>query len=471
MARRKKDKMQELMDSDNGIIKALRDEKWIYNPKVYAQVAGDFSLLHQRVLLGVLDKLQDRIALSVTEHNNSTGEQWLPLFSDDELNENIDFEIDPRELGIGHEHYKELAQALKDLVSMRIGYPQKKGNKWVYVFAPLFSRLEMPMTESGWRTGKIRVKMDKENVNDFFSMERGYTDHVAKIAQIAKKQRTPRLYIYLSTFRYKGKEKVKYPDLTEFLGIDDETYVQKHKSDNPAVRPTDNPFHKFSKVKKLILEPSREEMDKLSRERKIDFSFTYKPLYEGGRKKGNPTHIEFVIVLGDLGQEREHDRERHNKIQQLLLSLTKWCADLNGFELTELCNAVNDLWLDDFLQYAYKDMRKQVEQKQPDNVARYAMTLLNDFVRKHREDDVRRAIAEKRNQWNTCFAEIRKAIPDITGIATLETYSFENSTLHLSCSRQVYDAIERNAEKVRPFIVKYFGQKFNIQYRLRKELT
>ena len=50
MAKKNKDdKMQALIKSDNAIIRELRDQKWIYNPKVFAQVAGDFSLMHQRV--------------------------------------------------------------------------------------------------------------------------------------------------------------------------------------------------------------------------------------------------------------------------------------------------------------------------------------------------------------------------------------------------------------------------------------
>ena len=275
MAKKNKDdKMQALIKSDNAIIRELRDQKWIYNPKVFAQVAGDFSLMHQRVLLGVLEKLQDRIAYSASEHQKNQ-QLWLPLFSPDEMNTSVDFEIDPRDIGVTPGHYPELAQALSDLIGLKMGWPKRKGNKTVYQFVSFFSRLEMPMTESGWRTGKIRVKMDKENVNDFLSMERGYTDHIAKIAQFSKKQRTPRLYIYLSTFKYKKRDEVEYPELCEFLGIDDDSYVESHKAENPNVKPTDNPFHKFSKVKKLILDPSKQEMDKFSAEKKIDFTFTY----------------------------------------------------------------------------------------------------------------------------------------------------------------------------------------------------
>ena len=123
MAKKNKDdKMQALIKSDNAIIRELRDQKWIYNPKVFAQVAGDFSLMHQRVLLGVLEKLQDRIAYSASEHQKNQ-QLWLPLFSPDEMNTSVDFEIDPRDIGVTPGHYPELAQALSDLIGLKMGWP------------------------------------------------------------------------------------------------------------------------------------------------------------------------------------------------------------------------------------------------------------------------------------------------------------------------------------------------------------
>lgn len=450
---KKTDKMQQLIKSDNSIIRELRDQKWIYNPKVYAQVAGDFSLMHQRVLMGVLEKLQDRIAYSASEHQKNQ-QLWLPLFAPEEMNTSVDFEIEARDLGVTPGHYPELAQALGDLVSMKIGYPKKKGNKTVYVFASLFSRIEMPTSDNGWRTGKIRVKMDKENVNDFLSMDRGYTDHIARIAQFSKKQRTPRIYIYLSTFKYKGRNEVEYPELCEFLGIDDATYVATHKADKPDVKPTDNPFHKFSKVKKLILDPSKAEMDAFSADRKIDFSFTYEPLYKDGRKKGNPTHIEFVIVPGALGIEREQERKRHNQIQALINALTRQWSDLHAYDLLEVAKDVADDWLDDFCNYAYDDVRRQVEKTQPDHVAEYVLTLLQTWV-KNKTNEARRLEVERKRQydlfvqqqaesrWRSLMQELGAQTPLRARQINIERYDEETHTLTIALAgKDIYDQIE-----------------------------
>lgn len=455
---KKTDKMQQLIKSDNSIIRELRDQKWIYNPKVYAQVAGDFSLMHQRVLMGVLEKLQDRIAYSASEHQKNQ-QLWLPLFAPEEMNTSVDFEIEARDLGVTPGHYPELAQALGDLVSMKIGYPKKKGNKTVYVFASLFSRIEMPTSDNGWRTGKIRVKMDKENVNDFLSMDRGYTDHIARIAQFSKKQRTPRIYIYLSTFKYKGRNEVEYPELCEFLGIDDATYVATHKAEKPDVKPTDNPFHKFSKVKKLILDPSKAEMDAFSADRKIDFSFTYEPLYKDGRKKGNPTHIEFVIVPGALGIERLQERKRHNQIQALINAFTRQWPDLAAYDLLEVSKDVQDDWLDDFCNYAYDDVRRQVEKTQPDNVPEYVLTLLRTWI-KNKTNEARRLEVERKRQhdmfvqqkaeslWRSLMQELAAQTPLRARQINLESYDDTTKTLTVALAgKDIFDQLEPTTDE------------------------
>ena len=397
--KRVKKTMPQLMKSDNAIIKDLRDQQWLYNPRVFAQVSGDFSTMHQRVLLGVLDHLQDRIIKSADAHK--PGEQlWLPLFAEEEMNTNLEFEIDAKDLGVTPGHYPELVNALEDLLTLRMGYLRKietkSGTKTEYTFANLFSRITMVTNEStGLRTGKIRIKMDKENVNDFLSMDKGYTDHVAKIGQMAKKQRTPRIYIYLSTFRESGRKEVDYPQFCEFLGIDDQSYLLTHD----GAKPQDNPFHKYSKVKSLILEPSRLEMDQLSKDSKIDFSFTYEPLRKDGRLKGNPSHIEFTLVPGPLGIERAWRKQRHNQEQSLIMSLTTKYTDLKPYEMVELLKEVQDEWFEDFKDYAYDGVERAVEKKQPDHVAEYIVTLLSTWIKDKQLEDERKRI-EQEKQYN-----------------------------------------------------------------------
>ena len=62
-----KDKRLSLLESSNVIFADLRESKWLYNPLVYSQISGDFTLMQQRILLGIVEKLQQRIIDSVAE--------------------------------------------------------------------------------------------------------------------------------------------------------------------------------------------------------------------------------------------------------------------------------------------------------------------------------------------------------------------------------------------------------------------
>jgi hypothetical protein len=57
-----------------------------------------------------------------------------------------------------------------------------------------------------------------------------------------------------------------------------------------------------------------------------------------------------------------------------------WCRDFNTFDLRELVARVEDAELQSFIDYCYNDVRKAVERKQPDNVAAYAMTMMERYV-------------------------------------------------------------------------------------------
>ena len=95
---------------ENSIIQDFRRSDWLYNPVVYTQISGDFTLMQQRVFIGVVEKLQDRILDSINEQKRT--KQWPTLFSKEEMGENIDLRIDARLLGVPPERYPELKQAL-----------------------------------------------------------------------------------------------------------------------------------------------------------------------------------------------------------------------------------------------------------------------------------------------------------------------------------------------------------------------
>ena len=391
MAKKKKKEEQEQQET------SLLPKEWLYNPVVYSQMSGDFTLLQQRIFAGILEEMQDKILRSI--NNKEEGQMFPSLFSDDEMmGDATTLEISPRKFGITPEHYDYLDEALKDLSNIRIGYPKAYKDKLNYVVAPLFARLEIPMGANR-RTGKVRVVMLNENIRDYFSMDKGYTEYLPRVTQIAKKVRTPRIYIFLTTFKDLGHKEVAYEDFCKFLGIDDETaradrlnkinqqlkdkeITQKEANERlEAMTKWENPFRKWNKVKSQILDPAKEELDAFSLDKEIDITFEYEPLYKGDKKRGNPSHILFKIIKRELALEHDEEKRIGRQRHAWVRIMCDWCKDLKPFDMRELIAGVGNEDLDAFTDYCYREVRQAVERKQPDNVAAYATAMMEKYIK------------------------------------------------------------------------------------------
>ena len=502
------------LKSENSIIQEFRRSDWLYNPVVYTQISGDFTLMQQRVFIGVIERLQDRILDSINEQKRT--KQWPALFSPEEMGENIDLRIDARSLGVPPERYPELKTALEQLMGMKFGYVKHRGKTTTYEMGVLFHYISMdvpdelvkrngemvPRTRS---TGKIRIKMDKDNVNNFLSMAGGYTMHIARIAQICKKKRTPRIYIFLSFYRDSSQGKAfDYKEFCSFLGIDDDSYVancidrlsKQLKNDEitksefaeqrAAIKETDNPFHKYNKVRSLVLEPSKKELDELCQTGQVDFTFTYEPVYENNRKKGNPDKILFHIEKGRMGLERDMVVKQHNQQQFLMEKLSERYEGLTIYNLMPTVRRVKNEWFDEFRDFCLKELPTLFEKAHRDRPANYVLTVLNNWV-DNRETQERekeaKAEATRREQitqqaaerWDRCRETILQQVTKEESIRIFSSLRFESydpttRTLLLQlASREDYDWLEQPIvinQLLQPALTKFFGKGTKLSYRL-----
>ena len=453
-------------------------QEWLYNPVVYSQISGDFSLMQQRILGGVLGQLQDRILYTINEKEQN--KNFPSLFSDQEMQEVMKMDIDPRDLGVTPDHYNELEDALTALTKLTMAFPKYEKGEVQYVIAPLFSRVVMPRGTIR-RTGKVKIQMLRENVEDFFSLGRGYTVHLARIAQICKKKRTPRMYIFLSSFRDIGHKEVEYDVLCKFLGIDQETFEADNKANGREVK--ENPFRKYNKVKSQILEPSKQEMDAFKEAGDIDFSFEYEPLYKTGRLRGNPTHIRFTIIKGPLALERDAVISRRRRVFSFVSTMCQWCKDFNQFELQELCKKVSDDDLDEFMDYGYRDLRQLVEKKQPDNVAAYATELLNQWIsdravkrrqqsNENNQDDL---FIDNQREWakeayNKCYPEFKEKLGLSGADVWFGDYDARTKTVCFIYDKATPELLDRikSDETFFGIVSSHYGNEVNVKFQPSK---
>lgn len=494
---------------------ALIPQEWLYNPLVYSQISGDFSLMQQRVLVGILEKLQERIKKGISYQKQT--HIWPSLFDDDELRDNYVLEIDPRSLGIIPANYGYLQEALDELSKIRVAFMKRGKTKDVYVTMPLFARAEMPVYKDK-RMGKVRITMLKENVKDFFDLSMGYAIHMAKVAQLCQKKRTPRIYIFLSGFRKDGERPVNYDDFCKFLGIDedtaradlimrlDELVKLREQEEREGVEPDkrrgitkrernerlekwENPYRKFTKVKSLILEPSRKELDELVRRGEIDFSFTYEPVYENDRKRGNPAKIHFRLMKGDLANEFDNERKNRDSRRDLVEKMCKWPYGLRPEVLRDVVDSVPAADYDDFKDYCYKEVRSLVEKRQPDDANAYILTLMADWLNKRKAGRQRQSqredlFAEQQRQqhwadvWHQCQADLLSQTTNDQSRAIVSSLVFESLTeadrmLTLQVpSADAYGFLEQKhvvREILTPTLTQHFGQGITLQYRLPKK--
>ena len=371
-----KDKRLSLLESSNVIFADLRESKWLYNPLVYSQISGDFTLMQQRILLGIVEKLQQRIIDSVAEKEKNRTFPDIFDYSSLMQRDTLDFTLSAVDLGVGRDHYDDLEDAAKVLSSITMKYPVFDGRGRIskYVVASLFPRIELPKSENEIRrTGMLRIVMLTENIREIFTMQYGYVMHLSHIARICNKKRTPRLYIYLSRYRDIGHKKVPYTDLLEFLGLTDEYFRQTNEGKNP--------YNNWSNVRIMVLDPVKKEMDKLMERGEIDFSFEYSSVYPAGKKRGAPDEVEFVIKKGQLALLRDANNHRASSEIKFIDSYVAWCPELSAYALRMLMSDMDDNQLQSFLEFAYKDMRRIVERKQPDDVAAYVMGVLRKWKR------------------------------------------------------------------------------------------
>ena len=167
----------------------------------------------------------------------------------------------------------------------------------------------------------------------------------------------------------------------------------------------ENPFRKYNKVRSQIIDPTKQELDTFMQRGEIDFSFNYEAVYKGGSRRGNPTHIRFVIVKGPLALERDEVILRRRRTFKFVNTMCQWCADLKAADLQRLCDSLPDVMLQDFMDYGYKDVRQLVERQQPDDVAAYTVPP------RPAPPDHQRTVAQHRRQRPLRVIRCRQAHP------------------------------------------------------------
>ena len=102
-------------------VKLPENPTWLKQPNVVTLMAGDFKTVQIRILIAVIEKLQDVIELSIQhldKYGTSIPCEQLSLFQ--EYSDRIRVDIAYRDLGVNPDQYKEVKSMVRKLISIPV---------------------------------------------------------------------------------------------------------------------------------------------------------------------------------------------------------------------------------------------------------------------------------------------------------------------------------------------------------------
>ena len=333
----------------------LHADRWINTPFGYTRFGSEFSLLQQDIMLKVSEHLQEYISDFFDEKRNESDLVPKSLFSEYMLDNGIPtIKIPLADLGIGKEHYAEIEQLVKDkdgnvvskggqieairTLGVRKPYIDPKTGKRRMKLINVFSSVDVPVGDNKESTtarkeGYIELKINTDVAAYAFDMSNGYVPHIKQIAQYSTKRTAPRIYLYLMREYSLGRMKVKVPlmELKEYTGM----VTRNEEGEIMEVK-----YPQWPKFKQRVLDPSKEDVDRMASRNESEITFTYKPVYRGGKVRGNPDFVEFTIERSALGERRDTMTHRTASESKVIGWLVKQFPELDGMKLRKIITAV-----------------------------------------------------------------------------------------------------------------------------------
>lgn len=289
----------------NELIKKLPNVDYIQNPIIYSQLSGNFSLMQTNIMLSLIKSIRDRVASHIEPGKGIVG----PLFTKDEIAGEVSFRIPLSDLGVDSKQYNDVEEAGLALLGVRSSYKYINDDGIpMKVTSNVFTKFEIPAIEGDYkfkkserRIGYIEMKMLGETADRIFNTSNQYVEHITDIAKLCHSPRTPRMYIYLSAWRRTTSEVIlDYNAVKEYLGM------LEYNKDHSKIKEGGDKCPRYALFHRDVLTPAQEELQKLAYIGKVDFFFTYEPIYKGVKTRGvNPEKLKFNLIPAELAQPVE----------------------------------------------------------------------------------------------------------------------------------------------------------------------
>ena len=476
----------------------LTDVKWLVQPIEVTMMKGELSPLEVNIIVEVIETLQDNLKRQVEE--KATGKQ-LTLF---------DFQdepilIDLSKFGVLPCDYWRLDEAAKRLSDFKIfhRFKDERGN-WVDGYSVIFPDAGISKSsikkadgtaykyKSGSRAvGYMRITVNKTVAPYLLNINKEYTRYIKSATRGRKCMYTPRMVMFISSYREKSIWKIEYDEFRRLIGLlySEEVDVmdpETKKTRKQLMEKEKKGYAKFSDVKRRIIDPARDEMKEMCENKDLDCYFEYEPIFPAGKTRGLPDSLVFYIHKGPLGIEFDAKKASNKENAELAKYLVKTFG-LTKTAVRTLMERVNDDNREGFRKKAtdvaiYIDKRGNVI-----DVAGYAYSSLVEYLNGLQVGDNGQTLDNISVPENVCdLSQNVQTQPKVEDIAdrwgrvmagfrtqitvqewrqsfdysnALRPLRFDEGSITLGVSDKHYydDFMERFFERLRPLIYQEFG--------------
>ena len=284
-------------------------QEYINTPFAYTKLSKNLSLLQQSMLNKVSEHLQSYVMKYFGSDLCKSRDVPRPLFSAAEKNNGMPvFTVSYAELGVSINNYSVANAAVKEVLALTLDAPgtDKDGNPAIVKYN-IFTQANMSSEESNGVTFSLNPSV----VDYVFDMSQGYVRHPANIARIGQVERMPMMYYLLFKYseRWKKREvRLTVVEIKDYLGMRAKVNMDDRGEKKRAGRPSKDgdvikeAYPKFSQFKKMVIDTSINDINRLRHDDLLDVCVSYEPVYNGKRKVGNPAFIRFNIYdsIGEM---------------------------------------------------------------------------------------------------------------------------------------------------------------------------
>lgn len=260
----------------------------IKTPNSYIKLGATRTLLQQDSLLMVSAHLQEYMKTFFELGLHHSGAPVRPLFTKYVLEHGIPpFKIYLADMGIKAQNYQTVREAIAEMnVVVEHAELDDQGRKTGgTIFSPVFKQFRVPE-----HYGYIEVEINNNVAQYAFDMAQGYISHPKLIARYATKRSTPPLYFKL-LMEHRKVVRLTVPEVKKAIGMEP---FRDERTGEWVV-----PYAKFAHFKTKVLDAVKADLDQMTAKEHADLTFTYEPIYQGDRRRGDPDYIEFQIKRVD----------------------------------------------------------------------------------------------------------------------------------------------------------------------------